>query len=35
MLQKDSLFRRSDSFFRSNPPLPPAPATVLPLRRAA
>ncbi len=26
MLQKDSLFRRSDSFFRSNPPLPPAPA---------
>ena len=27
MLQKDSLFRRSDSFFRSNPPLPPAPAT--------
>jgi len=26
MLQKDSLFRRSDSFFRSTPPLPPAPA---------
>jgi len=27
MLQKDSLFRRNDSFFRSTPPLPPAPAT--------
>lgn len=27
MLQKDSLFRRNDSFFRSSPPLPPAPAT--------
>jgi cytoskeletal protein CcmA (bactofilin family) len=28
MLQKDSLFRRNDSFFRSAPPLPPAaPAT--------
>jgi cytoskeletal protein CcmA (bactofilin family) len=26
MLQKDSLFRRSDSFFRSTTPLPPAPA---------
>jgi cytoskeletal protein CcmA (bactofilin family) len=26
MLQKDSLFRRNDSFFRSTPPLPPAPA---------
>jgi cytoskeletal protein CcmA (bactofilin family) len=26
MLQKDSLFRRNDSFFRSSPPLPPAPA---------
>jgi cytoskeletal protein CcmA (bactofilin family) len=26
MLQKDSLFRRNDSFFRSNPPPPPAPA---------
>ena len=24
MLQKDSLFRRNDSFFRSTPPLPPA-----------
>ena len=27
MLQKDSLFRRSESFFRSPTPLPPAPAT--------
>jgi cytoskeletal protein CcmA (bactofilin family) len=27
LLQKDSLFRRNDSFFRSSPPLPPAPAT--------
>ena len=27
MLQKDSLFRRNDSFFRSTPPPPPAPAT--------
>jgi cytoskeletal protein CcmA (bactofilin family) len=28
MLQKDSLFRRNDSFFRSTPPAPPAaPAT--------
>jgi len=26
MLQKDSLFRRNDSFFRSTPPPPPAPA---------
>jgi len=26
MLQKDSLFRRNDSFFRSSPPPPPAPA---------
>ncbi len=26
MLQKDSLFRRSESFFRSPTPLPPAPA---------
>jgi cytoskeletal protein CcmA (bactofilin family) len=26
MLQKDSLFRRNDSFFRSTTPLPPAPA---------
>jgi cytoskeletal protein CcmA (bactofilin family) len=26
MLQKDSLFRRNDSFFRSSTPLPPAPA---------
>jgi len=26
MLQKDSLFRRSASFFRPTPPLPPAPA---------
>ena len=26
MLQKDSLFRRNDSFFRSTPPAPPAPA---------
>jgi cytoskeletal protein CcmA (bactofilin family) len=25
MLQKDSLFRRNDSFFRSSTPLPPAP----------
>jgi cytoskeletal protein CcmA (bactofilin family) len=27
MLQKDSLFRRNDSFFRSSPPPPPAPAS--------
>ena len=26
MLQKDSLFRRNDSFFRSPTPMPPAPA---------
>lgn len=26
MLQKDSLFRRNDSFFRSSTPMPPAPA---------
>ena len=31
MLQKDSLFRRNDSFFRSTPPLPPAtPGTAAP-----
>ncbi len=30
MLQKDSLFRRNESFFRSPSPLPPAPATAAP-----
>jgi cytoskeletal protein CcmA (bactofilin family) len=30
MLQKDSLFRRTDSFFRSPTPLPPATATATP-----
>lgn len=35
MLQKDSLFRRSESFFRSPTPLPPAPATATPATPAA
>jgi cytoskeletal protein CcmA (bactofilin family) len=30
MLQKDSLFRRNDSFFRSPTPMPPAPAAPAP-----
>jgi cytoskeletal protein CcmA (bactofilin family) len=30
MLQKDSLFRRNESFFRSSTPLPPPPATATP-----
>ena len=35
MLQKDSLFRRNDSFFRSTAPLPPAPETAKPATAAA
>ncbi len=35
MLQKDSLFRRNDSFFRSSPPLPPAPAAAETAKPAA
>ena len=34
MLQKDSLFRRSDNFFRSPTPLPPAPAAPAPQEAA-
>jgi len=30
MLQKDSLFRRNDSFFRSSTPIPPAPPAAAP-----
>jgi cytoskeletal protein CcmA (bactofilin family) len=34
MLQKDSLFRRSDNFFRSPTPMPPAPAAPAPQEAA-
>ena len=35
MLQKDSLFRRNDSFFRSTPPAAPTPATTTPAPQPA
>ena len=34
MLQKDSLFRRNDSLFRSTPPAPPAPPAASPAQPA-